>query len=69
MIQDENVGLTVFDFLFKGRVLLEYFLEFRVIVLDISDRLCQTGLHIGIVFILEDTSLREITVLKQILME
>lgn len=68
MVHDEDRWVTTFNFLSKSWLLFEYSFKFGVIIFDVSDGLSETSPDIVVIFVFEDTSLRNVTIFKQFFM-
>lgn len=68
MIQDKDRRIARFNLFFKSRLLLQYLLKFRVILLHITHRLCQTKLNIIVILIPKHPTIRYIRIFQYLLM-
>ena len=68
MIQNEYRRIARLYLLFKSRLLLQYLLKLRIVFLHITDRLRQTELHIIVILIFKNPTIRNIRVFQYLLM-
>jgi hypothetical protein len=62
MVEDEDRGIARFNLLLKSRLLLQYLLEFGVVLLHVADGLGEAELNIVVVLVFEYPAIRDVRV-------